>query len=87
MKFDAYGRSETGGTVICVEAISAQEALQKAQHVLSADYPVIEIRDHVNLQALPQHEGYANCMMSLPPILAESRVGNPKNPYFPHLPL
>lgn len=87
MKFDAYGRSETHGTVICVEATGAQEALQKAQQEIGAEYPVIEIRDHIDYQSMPQHSGYQGCLMSMPPVLAESTVGNPRNPYFPHLPL
>ena len=87
MKFTVMARSPTGGTTYAVDAENAQEALSKAIAQSSATYPVIEIRAYMDPQATFQQTAMANCLMAMPPVLAESRIGSPMNPYFPHLPL
>jgi hypothetical protein len=87
MKFQVNARSSTGGTGFSVEANDAQEALQKALGEVGVEYPVVEITEYVDYQQMPQNEAYANCLMACPPVLASARIGDPRNPYFPHLPL
>lgn len=87
MKFGVRGRSPTGGTSFCIEADTAEEALGKAVAQIGSQYPVVEITEWSDPQLMPQNDAYANCLMSAPPVLASARIGNPMNPYFPHLPL
>ena len=87
MKFQGVRPQHRGGTAFSIEANTAQEALGKAIAEIGATYPAVEIAEWQDLQQMPQTGAYRNQLSPGPKILASGRVGNPMNPYFPHLPL